>query len=194
MTLATPEDFCLYHQRDVDTALALMLVEAASEAIESEIGYPVAQVVDDELTMPGTNRRKLVLPARPVTALAAAVLTDPDGDTETLDVNDDLVWHASGEVFRPHGFWWGGPTHKVTITYTHGLTAEQIPKWLKILCLQVAGRAQANPDGTVRQEAIGAYSVTYAGDAVGVELTAREKDVIARRWRRTSGTAHVTGL
>lgn len=192
MSLVTTADLCLYLQRDIDEPLALMLVEAAEAAVLEEIGYPIEAVTDEQITLPGTNRRIIQLPARPVTALTAASIFDITGDEDILDVTDDLTWHASGEVLRPHGYGWGGPESKVVITYSHGLT--EIPKWLQLIVLGAAGRGYVNPDGSVRQEAIGPYSVTYAGDSFGVGLTATDRHQIGKRFRRRSGTAHVTGL
>lgn len=192
VALATPAQMCLVLQRSIDEPLALMLLDAATGVIEDEIGYPLL-VSEDEIELPGSHSRKLVLPARPVSDLtAAAIITD--GDIDTIDVTPaagELVWHRSGEVFRPHGDDWGGPEAKVRITYTHGLA--EVPDWLPVMCISVAGRALDLPAGGVRQETVGAYSVTY-NEAVGVALNDAERHRIRRRFRRTSGTARVTGL
>ncbi|MEM9609933.1 MAG: hypothetical protein AAGA99_21110 [Actinomycetota bacterium] len=194
MAYATPEHMCLVLGRSIEEALALLLLDAATEAIEDEIGYSLDAVSNETVEVPGSHGRKLVLPARPVTALTAAVIVDEHGDETTLDVAptaSEVVWHASGEVFRPHGYDWGGPTAKVRVTYDHGLG--EVPTWVRLLCISVAGRALDNPTGGVRQEAIGAYSVTYNETTIGVDLTDADRHRLRRRFRRTSGTAHVTG-
>ena len=65
----------------------------------------------------------------------------------------------------PH---WGGPSARVTVTYTHGFAT--VPPSVKAAVLSMAARAAASPAG-VRQESIAGYSVTYADAGVMVRLS-----------------------
>jgi hypothetical protein len=92
------------------------------------------------------------LPEIPVSEVA--VETEDDG---VLVEGDDYQWSADGYLRRVNGLW-PSDLRSITVTYTHGYAT--IPSIIVSITARLAARLLDTPS-SVRQESIGAYSVTY---------------------------------
>jgi len=99
----------------------------------------------------GNGTRVLLLPETPVSDVATVEV-----DGEELDP-DDYQWSADGYLRKLNGTW---PTdlRSIEVTYTHGYAT--IPALIVSITAKLAGRMLDVP-AAVRQETIGAYSVSY---------------------------------
>lgn len=174
--LATPAELGLYLEETIadDDARALLLLDVAEGEVRTYTGNGFALVTDDEQILDGRGTAVLLLPRIPVTAVsevvelahpanpADAVLVAPGASVGAYEWNEDgILRRIDGGVFyrRFRGY---------RVTYDHGLAPELLAG-VKAVVLRVAARAFENPDGT-RQEALGRYSYTLAGDQAGVGL------------------------
>lgn len=133
----------------VETRQAEQALRLATAAIRSYTNQHISQVNGE--TVPVIPMGELILlPELPVTAVASITA---NGVTVT---SSSYTWHKSGIVERTGG--WGTGPHLVT--YSHGFTST--PGAIKKACLELATSMITNPTD-VRQESIGAYSVTFGG-------------------------------
>lgn len=187
MAFATEADLEALTGRSFETAQATLLLDLATAVIRSYTAQTLDQVEDDDVVLPGRWGSVLVLPERPVTAVAAISV---DG---TVLAAADWSWDGADKVYRGSRIdsvsindgalsdgHWGGPHVQVEVTYTHGFPT--IPDDIKAVCLAMADRAAASPGG-VTQESVGSYSVTYARTN-GVHLAADEQAILDR-YRKT---------
>lgn len=174
--LATPLELGLYLEETIDEndPRALLLLEIAEGEVRTYTGNGFALVVGDEQILDGRGTSVLLLPRIPVTAVSEvaelehpanpveAVLAPPGASTGAYEWNaDGILRRIDGGVFyrRFRGY---------RVTYDHGLEPEHLAG-VKGIVLRVAARAFESPDG-IRQEALGRYSYTLAGDQAGVGL------------------------
>lgn len=174
---ATAAELELYTGTVVPAERAQFFLDLASDAIRAACGQRLDLVTDDVVTFPGRWGREFVLPERPVvdvTTVAIDGVELADAAWE-FDGRDTLRLIDAAAAFdrEAAGGHFGG-TCPVTITYSHG--HDPIPNAVKSVCLAVAARALATPDGVV-QESVGSYSVSYSRVA-GVALTPAELDVL----------------
>jgi hypothetical protein len=172
---ATVAELAAYLARDIDNAdpSALLALSLASDTVRAYIGQEITSVEDDEITLDGTGTTLVLLPELPVTEISSVV---EDGLDLTED--EDYYWSAQGEVIRVEPRWegitrverpyeslkrverrWLKKPRAVVITYSHGYAT--VPGPVKAATLALAGRIIDSPSG-VKQETIGAYSVTYS--------------------------------
>lgn len=200
MAFATPDDLADFLGRDrytdpTEYRQASMLLDLATAAIQAWTRQTIELVADNEVTLAGTWQRELLLPERPVVSVAQVAV----GGVPLAAADWSLVGGAlySGPAVEPgvvtssslpvgatgRGHWhWGGPDQTVTVTYTHGYATP--PAEVKAVCLAVAARGVMSPAGAVRQESVGSYSVTYAGQG-GPSLTDGEMRQLAHLRRRS---------
>jgi hypothetical protein len=173
MALATTDDLAAFLRREIDEndPGAMAALEAASAFVEAYIGQPVAVVEDEDILIDGSGTRVILLPAFPVTDVAEVKIDD-----ETVNP-DEYEWSKTGELRRVNGIW-PSALRSVEVTYTHGW--ETVPAGIVSVVAAMAARQYEAPAG-VRQEAMGSYSVTYAGN--GLTLQAAEA-VILDSYRR----------
>lgn len=74
-----------------------------------------------------------------------------------------------------------GACAPVTVTFTHGYAS--VPGDVVTVALTAAQRVLTNPND-LRQETVGAVSVTYAAETIGASLSQADKDLLGR-YRRT---------
>jgi hypothetical protein len=174
--LATPSDLASHLQQDLDTATASLALEVATGRIQSELGYRVLQEVGVTSVLDGGDRT-LYLPGRPVISVASVTTTDYLGTVETPTLNTDYRVRGNRLIWSGYGSVW---PELVTVVYTHGYTAGNVPQVIRGVCLAVAGRVYANPDG-IRSETVGSTSVTYNTPLYtsGVYLTEQERADLA---------------
>lgn len=197
MSIATQTDLEQRLQIDFTSGsdpVAASLLAAAQGHIEREVGYPLESASGlvekfDGLTGSGNPLTTLIVPRRPLTAVASVVEAGI-----TLTVTTDYLFYADGRIIRvASGYetWWR--TYKrqdIVVTYTAGYTVGgggTIPKDLVDLCAQVASRSfergaafASMPAGTesVRSVALAdSDSVEYFDRAMGGLATATIRPV-----------------
>ncbi len=178
-----------------DNAAALAAVDEATALIQGYCRQTIEQVTDDEITFDvGERQTKIFLPELPVTEVSAVV-----EDDEALTAETDYKLGLYGVLHRVNGYWKAG-VQTVTVTYTHGHAT--IPQIVKDVCATLAGRryqaglqtAAVEGQSGVRAMSLGDYSVQYetgagqagttGGAVAGLELTAGEKQALARYRQR----------
>ncbi len=188
MTLATSTDLARLMQRDLsaeEQETADLVLELVAGEVTLETGQTFAGGTET-VRLAGVWGADLELPRRPVTAVVSVAV---DG---VALADADYLWNG-GQLLRLggqlgdhyYGGTWGGPGVVVTVTYT---TSAEVPAGVKSIVLQAAARAM-NPTAGVKQETVGAYSVTYTdnGGTAGI-LTAAERKALRRIVGRNGGT------
>lgn len=123
--------------------------------------------------------RELLLPERPVTAVASVTV---DGVAYAVAGTDWTLWGDSLLTGAGKGRWSLWPEF-VTVTYSHGYT--QAPADVAGVVLSVAARITGNAEG-YRSMTVGGVSYTYDdGAGAGGGLTESEKAIL-NRYRRLS--------
>ncbi len=161
MAFATTDDLANVLGREVDPedATALAALDAATEIVRAYTGQYIEQVEDDELTLDGSGTNNLLLPQVPVTAVASVEV-----DGEALAATD-YEWSANGYL-RRIGANWPVNLRSIVATYTHGYAT--VPAVIVAVTATLAARLYEAPTA-VKQETIGAYSVTYTGTGMGLQ-------------------------
>jgi hypothetical protein len=156
-SMVTTDELASYVGRPIesDDASALLALELATAAVQDYCAQTLFLVEDEEIYAPGSGTRVVLLPEAPVSAVTAL---EVDGEVLDPTLYD---WAADGVLTRLRGIWpLGG--RRIVVTYTHGY--DPIPTAIKAVVLSVAARVLDSP-AAVRQETIGAYSVTYTNGA-----------------------------
>lgn len=172
--LAKAEDLATLLGRSAFDPSLLLALTRASDAFVGAVGFPVHQVVDDELLVEGSGGRRLELPARPV---SAAKVTLEDGEevaSVTPGASPVLLDRRLGILYRQHG-WPSGP---VLVTYTHGYPDDKIPGDIADVVLERAAHI-AETLGIYASETTGPFTDTLADGANG-GVTERWSQVVAR--------------
>ncbi|WP_461296332.1 hypothetical protein [Streptomyces harbinensis] len=105
-----------------------------------------------------------------------------------LSVHQDEHQDQGAEL--PAGSWWlvrdrvfVGSAGPVLVTYEHGYAT--VPGDVRAVVLSAASRVLSNPRD-LRQESVGAVSVTYSAETVGPGLSPADRDLLARYRRRAA--------
>lgn len=170
--LATVDDLAGWMQVDPGTlpASAASTLDMVSAIIRKEARNDFQRRVT-------TLRRKpfegvIRLPLRPVVSVDAVtrdgVPVDHDWDDETERL------FVSG-------------CERVSVTFTHGYAS--VPGDVVAVALTAAQRVLSNPND-LRQETVGAVSVTYAAETIGASLSQADRDLLGR-YRRTFAVGRV---
>lgn len=182
MALATADDLrVLLRLPALDaaqTALAELLLDLATGAVQAEAGQPLEES-EDTVTVDGTGTAKLVLPRWPVTAVDQVIEIDRDGVETALTEPDDYHWSAAGILVRRRGCW---PAHPKAVRVTPTAGYAVIPDDLRNVVLRTARRGWDNPAG-VSMERLGDWQASYT--AAGVELSESDLRIISRYRART---------
>lgn len=170
-------------EADLETERAELLLRIASGEVRAFTGRLFDEVVDEVRLLDGTGASTLMLPDAPVSDVAE-VLEAAGTDNETeLDgpgtSSPAWEWTSAGYLRRIDGGFFVRRLRWYQVTYDHGYAT--IPDDVLGVVLAVAGRAVGNPDGT-KQEAIGRYSYTAAGDAAGIGLLEVDRTALVG-WR-----------
>lgn len=175
---ATPEELRLHLRlATIDDTQAAAIIAEAETTVRAELQQDIDAVVADVADLVGNGRIVLLLPQMPVTAVTAVTA---DGVLLTEDV--DYRWNRYGILTRltlagQEPRCWALDAD-VTVTYDHGYAT--VPKAVKQVALQIAGRAWANPGGgAVASESLGDRSVSYDNTRTGQHLTGHEARMLA---------------
>jgi hypothetical protein len=170
--LATVDDLAGHMQVDPGTlpANAATVLDQVSAIIRKQAKN---QFVRRTTTLKRTPVEGVIrLPLRPVVSVDAVTLNgapvdhDWDEETERLFV---------------------GACERVSVTFTHGYAS--VPGDVAAVALTAAQRVLTNPND-LRQETVGAVSVTYAAETIGASLSPADRDLLAR-YRRTFAVGRV---
>lgn len=192
MAFATEAELEAYTGTSIATTRAELLLDLATGAIRAYTNQTISRVTSDVVVLPGSWSNRLELPERPVVSVATVKIDDT-----TLVADTDYVWDGrwtllrgtseagvlvinDGPLISSHGDW-GGAGAQVTVTYTHGFAT--IPDDIKGVCLALAARSLASPDG-VNSESVGSYSVSYSRSGGAVSLLDEERRLLDRYRRR----------
>lgn len=186
-SFVTPAELASYRGETItDNVRAQLILDGVSALIRTVTGQTISQVVGDTLTRRGTRDTEIVLPQRPVTAVASVAL---DGTALTSDL---YGWSENGRLWRTDGGNFGGVLTAVTVTYTHGWAAAADDlNTARAVTLQAASRAWDNPSA-VQSESVGDYATVYGINPVGgIMLTEAEKRQLRSAYGRTPRSVEV---
>jgi hypothetical protein len=194
--LATPAEVAAFLDEDVaDLPAGIdLILELASDAVRDALGQRVDRVDDDEVEVIGAGTEVLLLPELPVIAVGGVTIPGDAGDDDEELLEVDGAWRLErgrngryGVLRRLGGVW---PRRPILVTgYDHGYALPdpealppvegEVPGTIRLVVIRAAVRALFNPVG-VRQESVGRYSATYAGDAgtVSVELSVGDRSTL----------------
>jgi len=176
--LATPAQLALFLDADVDEERANQLLAVASGEVRACTGQWLSWVENDVVRLDGEGSDVLLLPEVPVAAVVSVI--EGHGDGTVLDGPDDASpvweWNTDGILRRLDGAHFARRFRWYRVVYDHGW--DPIPDEIVGVVLRAAGRALENPEG-IRQETLGRYSYTLAGEQAGVGLYGPERDTLA---------------
>lgn len=168
MALITVEELEAYMGREftaAEEAQAEALIDNVSVLIESYTGVTFSLSANEEVRMQADGYGIIEFNAKPITAVA---VYDIDG-TVALDY---ATWDGLSAVYGLM------PNQVVDIVYSHGYSV--VPGDIKAVTMGACSRVMYNPSG-LRQETVGAISVTYpgiSGEAGTVNFSTLERRVL----------------
>jgi hypothetical protein len=181
----------------LDEDRAELFLRIASGEVRGYTGQLFDLVENDEVILNGRGTRILLLPELPVLAvtevLEAYATTDEATIAGPLDASPIYEWDEDGVLERIDGGVFRRRRRWYQITYDHGYAT--VPDEVKSVVLRAAGRAFENPEG-IRQETLGRYSYTLAGEQAGIGLYApdrRDLEPYRHETRGRAGTAAGVG-
>jgi len=189
--LATVPELAAFIQDDVDETDGELYLRLASGEVRGATGLLFDPVTDDTVRLSGKGSRILLLPEAPVSDVTA-VVENAGSATPTTLLLDVFDWDEHGVLERIDGGVFVRRRRFYSVTYDHGFAV--VPDEVKAVVLRLAGRAITNPEG-MRQESLGRYSYTLAGEQAGVgfyapDLVDLEPYLLTKRMR--AGTAAPT--
>lgn len=131
----------------INSDTADLLAQLASDAVRQDIRLSVDVVEGDEITVYGDSGGVIVLPERPVIAVASVTVGDLSLTTDTFDWRPDgslfRVAYA-GSAFSNRRNWYWPAGVPVAVTYSHGWAT--VPSPIKSVALELAAGAYNNPE------------------------------------------------
>ncbi|MFI2187991.1 hypothetical protein [Streptomyces sioyaensis] len=172
--LATVADLAAHMQVDPGTlpANAATVLDQVSAIVRKQARN---QFVRRTTTLRRTPVEGVIrLPLRPVVSVDAVTL-----DGAIVDYRwDDETERLLVPLWAPVPF---------SVTFTHGYAS--VPGDVVAVALTAAQRVLSNPND-LRQETVGAVSVTYAAETIGASLSQADRDLLGR-YRRTFAVGRV---
>lgn len=170
MALITVEELEAFMGRqftEAEEAQAAALIDSVSFVIEGEAGVSFSLVENEEIRVQADGYGMIELNAKPISAVAVYDI----GGT------DELTYPTWDGLCTIYGL---QPNQVVDIVYSHGYPA--IPGDIKAVAYGVTSRIMVNPGG-LRQETVGAISVTYpgiGGEAGTINFSTLEKRILGK--------------
>lgn len=166
--LASVDDLAAYMQVDPGT------LPANAGAVLDQVSAIIRREARNSFQRRTTTLRRtphqgvIRLPLRPVVSVDAVTLDGVPVDFRWEDETERLYVKA----YAP-----------VSVTFTHGYA--QVPGDVVAVALSAAQRVLTNPND-LRQETVGAVSVTYAAETIGASLSQADKDLLGDYRRRAT--------
>jgi hypothetical protein len=165
--LATVDELRLFlgDPVDYDHDVAELYLRLASDEVRAATGRSF-DAVTSTVDVDGSGTAALLLPDPPVTDVIS-VVADPLGAADTI-APAAYEWSRTGILRLLPG--WGFFARRYgfyRVTYAHGFA--EIPGVVTEVVLRMAARTMSNPEG-LKQEALGRYSFTRAGETGGIGL------------------------
>lgn len=162
-----------------EEAQAQMFIDNVSIIIESETGVSFAAVDNEEIRIQADGYGMIELSAKPISQVAVY----------DLDETTPLVYGTWDGLATVYGL---QPNQVVDIVYSHGYAT--VPGDIKAVCYGVCSRMMYNPGG-LRQETVGAISVTYpgiGGEAGTINFSTLERRVL-EKYSNTMASMRLAG-
>jgi len=175
--LATPAELRIFlDDPGLDEERATLFLRLASGEARGYTGNLFDWTEGDTVRLNGTGTPVLLLPEAPVDAVVELLeapgtaheveLPGPTGASPVWEWDDDgVLERVDGGVFARRRRWY-------SVTYDHGFPV--VPDEVKSVVIRVAARGYETPDG-IRQEALGRYSYSLAGEQAGIGLYAPDR-------------------
>lgn len=148
-----------------ETIQAEVMIDSISAIIESITGITFAPVTDEQILIQADGHGIIEFATKPVTNVSS--VKDINGE----EVDD---WEFDGLSAIYNLF----PAQVVSVTHSYGYST--VPNDIKAVVYGAASRVMYNPSG-LRQETVGAISVTYpgiGGEAGTINFSALEKKIL----------------
>lgn len=214
--LATTDDVAAILQRPLtatEITTATRLIALASGMVRRYTRQDLTAATGDVITLAGTWGHTIMLPQRPITAVASVVVNGANPAYAPWKLIDDEIviltgsfqpdygsslwggtglWGPAGSYIGPQatGASWQGPQATVTVTYSHGYAV--IPDDIVNEVAGMAALQMSSPVG-INSEQIGGYQVAYARSPVGgMSLTAETKSVLNFYRKRNASVSIAT--
>ncbi len=171
MTFASEADLAAWGQYAPSPDAARSALDAATDLIRDYCGWHIAPSVTETLTLDGNTAGVLAIPTLKLTSVVSVTI---DG---TLHDPAVYEWSQSGYL-RLYG---GHRLRSVAVAVVHGFPV--VPEVVKSVCLTVAARALASPEGFIREQFGSAGQTptqTSPGAAGGIALMSHEMRTLAR--------------
>lgn len=146
---------------------AAALIDVVEAAIESETGMSFTAVTDEVIRIQADGHGIIELKRKPITAVSSVL--DMDGVAV-----DYVEFDGLSTLYNLF------PSQVVDVTYSHGLAT--VPRDIRGVALGASSRVMYNPAG-LRQETVGAISVTYpgiGGEAGTINFSSLERKILAK--------------
>lgn len=178
--LATVDELRLFmDDPTLDEERSALLLRLAGGEVRAYTGNLFDYVEGEVRILNGTGTTVLLLPEVPVTDVTAlfeaAGRSDEVELAGPLDTSPVWEWDEDGVIVRIDGGVFARRRRWYSVTNDHGF--EVSPDEVKAVVLRMAAGVFDNPDG-IRQETLGKYSYTVAGDSAGLGLTAADRRLL----------------
>lgn len=152
---------------EAEEAQAEAIIQTVTAVIESETGVSFELVVDEEIRAQADGYGMIELNAKPIAEVAVY-------DIDTDEAHQSYIWDGMCTIYGLQ------PNEVVDIIYSHGYGT--VPGDIKAVAYGMSSRILYNPSG-LRQETVGAISVTYpgvGGEAGTINLSKLERNVLEK--------------
>lgn len=170
MAIITTDELAAFMGRTFsasEAAQAQAVIDVVESAIESEAGVSFTPVLDEHIRIQADGHGIIELKRKPITALTS--VSDVDGVAI-----DSVEFDGLATLYNLF------PNQVVDIVYSHGFGT--VPRDIRGVALGSASRVMYNPSG-LRQETVGAISVTYpgiGGEAGTINFSSLERAILAK--------------
>lgn len=182
MALITVEELEAFMGREFTVAeetQAEAIIEAVSSVIESETGVSFTLQENDEIRAQADGYGMIELNSKPISEVTVYCVDE-------TDEHPGYAWDHMATIYGLQ------PNEVVDIVYTHGYSA--VPGDIKTVAYGMCSRIMYNPSG-LRQETVGAISVTYpgiGGEAGTVNISKLERRVLDK-YAKTAASMRLAG-
>jgi hypothetical protein len=163
---------------------ALIAVDSACDICRLIADQTFNAVTDETILLDGTGTDVLTLPERPVSAISAISVEGTALASTEFKFNS-----ATGDVYRvasatdyekPNRLVWTWGRRNVSVTYSHGYAAADLPRDVRIAALGIAARILLRLEqGGAVQESLGQYAVRYGNEGITTAATTEDERILS---------------